>query len=255
MMDATDRSGVPTLAAGGSSSIVRFVRALTAIAFAPMLLPALAAAQAPQKELTEEEAKKVDLSGQAKPESILADAPPEAPPEAPRRHGFVIESSLGAMGFAGRFGNLVPPAFWLHTQLGYEIWRWFMVFAEAEMAFTQTSLGLDPSKNRVVPIFGFGGGLRVTLHFTERVAMYVQGNAGAIEADVPRGALAISGFADAESFGPYFGGRLGLEWYQVNPHIALALSGGPRAILNFSRAVGSDLPLAWDAQASLRYTF
>jgi hypothetical protein len=123
------------------------------------------------------------------------------------------------------------------------------------MAFTQTSLSADATKNRVVPIFGFGGGVRGTVHFTDRVAMYLQGNVGAMQADVASGALAISGFRDAESLGPYFGGRLGLEWYQANPHLALALSGGPRAILNFSRTVGSDLPLAWDAQASIRYTF
>jgi len=230
------------------------VRATT-LGLALLLAPSFALAQEPAKELTDEQAKKVDLSGNAKPESILPEAPPEAPPPAPRRHGLVLESSLGALGFGGRFGNIAPPAFWLHAQLGYEIWRWFMVFAETELAFTQTSLVSDPTKNRVVPIFGFGGGLRVTIHFSERVAMFVQGNVGAIEADVPLGALAVFGFRDAESFGPYFGGRLGLEWYQINPHLALALSGGPRAILNFTRVAGSDMPLAWDAQASVRYTF
>lgn len=205
-------------------------------------------------ELTPEQAGKVDLSGEKK-ESILPDARPEAPPPLPRKKGFVIESSLGALGFVGKFGNVAPPAYWLHAQFGYEIFQWLMLFADGEMAFTTTGLAGDATKSRAVPIFGFGGGTRVTIHFNDRVAMYIQGNFGAMMADVPIRALAVLGFGAAESLAPTIGGRLGFEWYQLNPHIALALSGGPRFAPGFARSVGGDVPLMIDGEASLRYTF
>jgi hypothetical protein len=207
-------------------------------------------------ELTPEQAQKVDLSGDAKKGSILPEAPLEAPPLPPRKKGVVLESSLGSLFFPGKFGNVAPPAFWLHTQLGYEIFRWLMVFGEGELAFTTTGNASDATKNRVVPLFGFGGGVRGTLHFSDRVAMYLQATGGGIMADVPHRALLVVGFASLESVSPYVGGRLGLEWYQGDPHIALALSGGPRFAPGFSRTVGGgDVPLIVDAEASLRYTF
>lgn len=209
----------------------------------------------PSPELTEEQAKQIDLSGDAKKDTILPEPPAEAPPPSPRHKGFVLASSLGTMGFAGAFGNLCHPAFWIQSQLGYEIWRWLMVFVEGELAFTETTGVKDPSQNRGVPIFGFGGGARATVHFSERVAVFLQGDVGAMKADVAAGALATLGFRAAESLGIAAGGRLGLEWYQVDPHLALVLSGGARYAAPFARSAGSDLPLAWDLALALRYTF
>jgi hypothetical protein len=219
------------------------------------LAPAARADEPPAPELTEEQAGKLDLSGEPKKDAILPEAPPEAPPPSPRHKGFVLASSLGTMGFAGSFGNLCHPAFWIQTQLGYEIWKWLMVFAEGELAFTETSGVKDPSQNRGVPIFGFGGGARGTVHFTERVAMFLQADVGAMKADVAAGALATMGYRAAESLGLTVGGRLGLEWYQVDPHLALVLSGGTRYAAPFVRSAGSDLPLVWDLALALRYTF
>lgn len=228
------------------------------VAVAPVLLLAAGQARADEPaatpELTAEQAAKVDLTGGEKKASISAEEE-SAPPPPPRKKGFVIESSLGALGWLGKFGSVAPPAFWLHAQLGWEIFRWLMVFGDGELAFTQTSYAVDPTKNRAVPIFGFGGGLRATVHFTDRVAMYVQGNAGAMMADVPIRALAVMGYANAENLSFTAGGRLGLEWYQLDPHVALALSGGPRFAPGFARTVGGDLPLMLDGEASLRYTF
>ena len=53
----------------------------------------------------------------------------------------------------------------------------------------------------------------------------------------------------------YFGGTAGVEWYQVDPHYALALNGGVRATPGLKREVGNDLALSWLGAASIRYTF
>src|SRR5438309_154064 len=96
-------------------------------------------------------------------EPFLPEAPSEAPPPLPRKKGLVLESSLGALGFAGQFRHVAPTAPWMHLTLGYEIFKWLMPFAEGEVAYTSTSVAQDPSKQHSFPILGFGGGLRGTL--------------------------------------------------------------------------------------------
>jgi hypothetical protein len=180
----------------------------------------------------------------------------EAPPPLPRHHGVVVESSLGALGFLGQFRHLAPTAPWLRTLVGYEVVSWFMPLVEAELAFTDTSVADDPSKVRAFPIFGFFGGGRFTLHFTERFAGFAQGTLGLMKADVPNNAFAILGYSGAERLGTSFGGRVGLEWYQVDRHMALGIAGGLRDAGGFAETtVPSDNGLMWDAARTLRYTF
>jgi hypothetical protein len=195
------------------------------------------------------------LSADPQDVPISTEPPPEAPPPQPHKKGVVLDSSLGAGGFAGEFGKVAPPGFWLHTQLGYEFFRWLMVFGEGDLYFSDTSGAQDPTKSRAFPVFGFGGGPRFTMHVTERVALYAQGSIGLMKGDISNNAFKILGFADAESLGLYFGGRLGIEWYQLDRHLALGLSGGLKDATNFKKTIGSDLPLLWDAGVALRYTF
>lgn len=183
-------------------------------------------------------------------------APPlEAPPPPPYKKTLVLDSSIGAMAFLGQFGNLAPPALWLHTQLGYEIFNWLMLFGEGELAFTDTSGSQPPPRTRAFPIFGFGGGARFTARFTPRFGIYGQGNFGFMKADIRTNALGIIGFADAETLGFYAGGRVGLEWYQLDRHFALGLSAGIRHAGGFQRAIGADTPLIVDVGPSIRYAF
>ena len=192
----------------------------------------------------------------AAPDSFLAEAPPEVPPPLPRKKGVVLESSLGALGFAGQFRHVAPTAFWMHMQVGYEFLSWLMAFAEGQLAYANTSIAQDASKAHSFPILGFGGGARATIRITERVSIYGQGSIGAMKADVPKQALFIIGFRDAEAFNPYFGGRVGVEWYQIDRHLALGFGIGVRDAQGFARlASTSDTPLMWDAALSLRYTF
>jgi hypothetical protein len=180
----------------------------------------------------------------------------EAPPVRPRHKGIVLASNLGILGFTGQFRHVAPPAYWLDAQLGFEVLRWLMVFGEAELAFTDTSESQDESHTIAVPMWGFGGGARGRLHATERVAFFLQGEVGLLTSIVPRGALTVLGFRDAESPNPQFGTRIGVEWYQVNRHFALTANLGGRIAQGFSRVLpAGDTPLLWDTSVGVRYTF
>jgi len=196
-----------------------------------------------------------ELSATPPEPSIAAEAIPDAPPPPPLQSGVVIDASLGALGFLGEFKHVAPVAPWLHAQVGYEIFRWLMVFGEGELAFSDTSVAQDASKTRAFPMFGFGAGARVTVHATPRVALFLQPGLGLMKADVPQNAFAILGYKKAESLGLYLGGRVGVEWYQVDRHLALGLAFGVRDATGFARTIGSDTPLMWDGGASIRYTF
>ena len=191
--------------------------------------------------------------------SALADVPvvpAEAPPPLPYKKSLVIDSSIGGFVFLGKFGQTAPPLPWIRTQVGYEVFKWLMVFGEGELGFTDTSGSQAPPKTRAFPIFGFGGGARFTARFTDRFGVYLQGSVGAMKADIRARALEIIGYRDAESLGLYLGGRLGVEWYQLDRHFALGVNAGLRDALGFKRVGGaSDTPLAFDAGASIRYAF
>ncbi len=189
------------------------------------------------------------------PTTTLPEAPLEAPPPPPRHKGLVAEGGLGALGFAGDFRHVAPAGPWYHAQVGYEFLRWLMLFGEGEMAFTGTGVAEGPSSSIAFPIFGFGGGVRLTVHPTARVALFAQGGAGAMKADVPQGSLRNLGYKNAESLAPSFGGRIGLEWYQTDRHLALGLAVGARDASGFAKTAGGDTGWMGDASASIRYTF
>ncbi len=179
----------------------------------------------------------------------------EGPRVLPRRYGVVIESSIGARGFVGDFGKITPPGLLLRVHAGVEIFRWLMPFAEGDLGMTDTSSSQDGSKVRAFPIFSFGGGLRFTVRPTERVGLFVEGSAGGTKAEVPANSLAVLGFRNAESLGLYAGGRIGVEWYQRDRHLALGIHGGARDAFGFKKTIQGTLPLAIDGVLALRYAF
>ncbi len=229
---------------------------LLAMSVACVSVPSIASAQ--EQPAPAPGAATVDLEKDIKGEQAESTAPPpEAPPPLPYKKSVVLDSSLGAMAFFGEFGKVAPPGPWLHTQLGYELLKWFMLFGEGELAFTDTSGREAQPKTRAFAIFGAGGGARFTLRFTDRVGAYAQASAGFMKADVGRNALGNLGFRDAESLDVYACGRLGVEWYQLDRHFALGLTVGARLAQGFAntRPGASDTPLVGDAAASLRYAF
>jgi hypothetical protein len=227
--------------------------ALAALALATLATPRRAGAEELQISTSQ-----VDLEKDAKKpaESDVPAPPPEAPPPTPYKRTVVLDSSIGAMAFLGEFGKVAPPGPWLHTQLGVELFKWFMLFGEGELAFSDTSIRQAPPKTRAFPIFGFGGGARFTARFTDRFGVYVQGSLGAMQADISQNALGVIGFRDAESLGLYLAGRLGLEWYQLDRHLGLGVNAGVRNAQGFARLGGAgDTPLVLDGGVSMRYAF
>lgn len=202
----------------------------------------------------------IDLERDARPSAALeidtAGPPPEAPPPPPYKKTLVLDTSLGALFFVGRFGDVVQPAPWLRTQLGYEVLDWLMLFGEGELGFTDTSRAQPAPRTRAMPIFGFGGGVRGTVRFTRRFGAYLQASVGGMKADIRTNALAIIGYRNAESLDVYAAARLGVEWYQIDRHLALGLSAGVRHASGFQQVgAASDTPLAIDGAASVRYAF
>ena len=91
----------------------------------------------------------------------------------------------------------------------------------------------------------------------ERLGVFLQGEADAMSAVIPHHALSVFGFPNAESLAPSFGGRAGVEWYQMNRHLAISFESGLRDAQGFAKRglVSNDVPLMWDASGGLRYTF
>jgi len=172
----------------------------------------------------------------------------------PRHHGFVVESGIGALGQLGEMKHTSPVAPWFHLQVGYEPLRFLMVFVEGDLVLSNTSYAPPPPPQRTYALWGFGGGLRGTAKVSNRVGLYLQGSAGG--AQVTSDVLAIYGYEDADKLNLYLAGELGVEWYQISPHWALAVHGGVRDYIGtFKREFSDQPPLAWVSGLGLRYTF
>ncbi|MET0791442.1 MAG: hypothetical protein ABW061_07965 [Polyangiaceae bacterium] len=177
-----------------------------------------------------------------------------APPPPPRHKGFVVESGIGAFGQIGEMKNISPVAPWFHLQFGYEPFKFLMVFAESDLMLSNTSYAHQPPPTRTYSLWGVGAGLRGTAKVSERVGLYLQGSVGG--AEVSTDVLYSYGYRNADQFNLYLAGELGVEWYQVSPHLALTLHGGVRDYTGtFKRDSSSQPPLAWVSAVGLRYTF
>jgi hypothetical protein len=178
----------------------------------------------------------------------------EAPPPPPRKKGVVLESSVGVLGHIGHLKNVTPNAPWFGLRVGFEPLRWLMVFAEADLFVASTSYAHPPPPPRSFAFWNAGGGVRLTVRPLDRLGIYVQGSVGVGEAT--EDVLELYGYQHADELGLYESAELGLEWYQVNPHLALTLHGGVR---NYPRTLKRDRdtkpPLTWLGGPGLRYTF
>jgi len=240
----------------------RGARLCCALACGASFLGAGAAAQAadtPPKErqLTPEE---IDawLDSRAMPRSEgtrdTGDDDAEAPPPPPRKKGFVLESSMGVLGQVGSLKHIIPNAPWFGVHFGYEPLRALMVFAESDLFVASTSYAHQPPPPRSFAFWNVGGGVRLTLKPNDRFGVYVQGSLGGGRAT--EDVLKLYGYRHADSLGFYQSAELGLEWYQVNPHLALVAHGGVRNYpRNLVRDRDNGAPMTWLSSAGLRYTF
>jgi hypothetical protein len=179
---------------------------------------------------------------------------PEAPPPPPRRHGFVVETTVGAMGQVGAMQHVSPTLPWFRAAFGWEPAKWVMLLAQGDIAFGNTSYASPPPDPRGFALYGFSAAARFGFSPADRIGLFAQGEFGI--ARVSNDVLATYGFTDANSIGPYFGGLVGFEWYQVSPHVALVVHAGVRSYGNIlDRAIGSDSAIAWLGSGGLKYTF
>jgi hypothetical protein len=178
----------------------------------------------------------------------------EAPPPPPRHHGLVVESSVGALGHAGPLKHVSPTSPWFLLRVGYEPFKWLMLFGEGDVSFSNTSYASQPPPPRSYWLYGFGAGLRLTVPIGDRFGIFAQGSFGGA-AISEQNVLSVYGYRKADNLNVYFGGELGFEWYQVNPHLALGLHGGVRDYTGLSRDRSSEGPLAWVGGVSIRYAF
>ncbi len=226
------------------------------LTLAAALMPQVAAAaeDPQQRELTPEE---VDawLSSRALPGTDQGpDDGAEAPPPPPRRHGLVVETSIGALGHTGPLKNVSPTAPWFLLRAGYEPFKWLLLFGETDVAFANTSYASRPPPSRTYWLYGFGAGLRFTLGLSQRFGLFLQGSVGGARIS-EENVLSIYGYENADELNAYLSGLAGFEWYQVSPHMALALHGGVKNYNGLERERAQQGPLAWVGAAALRYAF
>ena len=199
-----------------------------------MLVAALAVAS-PLVAAAAEGAAELDEAGldawlSREPESVGEGArpDPDLPEPPPRRHGVVFEGSVGALGHLGNMRDVSPVSPWFRLQVGYELLDWLMLFGQADVALSSTSLASRPPAERGYALFGGGGGVRLTWAAFNAVSVYLQGEAG------------MSGISQ--------------EWYQLSPHYALSVSGGARDYFdNFERIHASRPPWVWFSSIAIRY--
>jgi hypothetical protein len=179
----------------------------------------------------------------------------EEPLPAPRRHGLVVESGLGFVTQIGSLKHITPTAPDFELKLGYEVLHWLMPYLEGDVAFASTSYASEPPPPRSYFHYGAGAGVRFTLPVGRLFAVLAQGSLGFARVS-DQNVLSVYGFPHADELNLYFGGELGFEWYQVNPHLALAVHAGIKSYgQGLTRDRGGEAPLALVGSAALRYAF
>jgi hypothetical protein len=228
---------------------------LTAIATLTRAASSAAAEEPTERQLTPDEINTwLERPSGAETADSSAETFLEAPPPPPRSQGLVVESGLGGLGHLGALAHVTPLSPWFHLKAGYEPLRCLLTFAETDLVFSNTSYARSPPPPRTYRLYGFGAGLRFSLPFGDRFGAYLEGSAGlaAVTGDV----LEIYGYRQANELNAYFGGRLGAEWYPLNPHLALGVHVGMRSYnQGLRRQRSSETALAVLSGAALRYTF
>jgi hypothetical protein len=150
--------------------------------------------------------------------------------------------------------HVSPTLPWFRAAFGWEPAKWVMILAQGDVAFGNTSLANPPPDPRTFTLYGFSGALRFGFAPSPAIGLFAQGELGVTS--VSNNVLSTYGFRDANSLGPYFGGFLGFEWYQISPHMALVVHAGARSYGQvLDRAIGSETALAWLASGGLKYVF
>jgi len=229
-------------------------RVLSIVALALGTYASSAAAEEPEQGPNEQQIESFLASKPVSPDVTKTPEAPEAPPPPPRKHGFVVESSIGALTYFGPMRHISPTAPWFRTAFGWEPMKWFMVLAQFDVTASSTSYASAPPDPRGYTLFGGSAAARATLELGKVLGMFGQFEVG--EAKISEDVLATYGFPSADTLNLFVGAALGIEWYQVSPHVALGAEAGIRSYGQlFDRTVAGGSPLAWTAAGTLRYVF
>jgi hypothetical protein len=223
----------------------------TVVALAALLL--LQTETGAAEEPREEEVK----AGEVRTEQVdstrldVARLPPEAI-EVTRdlyAHGFFVEAQLGAQGFLGDLADVSKPGPRLAFDFGYEFASWISVLVQADVAFHDTKNRPQPAHS-VYEMVGASAGVRLSLPFNARAALWVDGLFGMVwtGGDV----LHALGFADSSKPSIAYGGELGFDWHVRAPHHSFGLLAGTRV---FPELVRDGYSLSLYGSAYLRYVF
>lgn len=194
------------------------------------------------------------LESRSLPQSDARPASPlEPPPPPPRHRGVVVEAGSGAAFPLGALRYVSPPSPWFQFQVGYEPTTWFMALVNADFTLANTRYAARPPEPRTYAHYAFGAGARFQLAIGERFGAHAQLELGASE--VSEEVLVQYGYTRADRLNFHYGARLGLEWLQINPHLALGLQGTLRNYPGLARVNDSDPPTAVIVAALLRYAF
>jgi hypothetical protein len=140
-------------------------------------------------------------------------------------HGLFFEGWIGGRGFIGGIGDISNAGLFGSLGFGYELFNWLWVKLAFEGSLHTTSAPPPPSPT-VFELVGALAELKLQIDFSERVAVWVQGEFGALitTGDV----LPTYGVMQADEIGLMFGGSLGFDWHLFNRHYSIGLLGGAR---------------------------
>jgi hypothetical protein len=177
----------------------------------------------------------------------------EVPPPPPRHRGMVLEASSGAVFPLGALRHVSPPSPWFQLHLGYEPTSWFMVLLNGDFTLANTSYAARPPEPRTYAHYAVGAGGRFQLQLAEWFGAHGQFELGASE--VTEEVLVQYGYTRSDRLSFHYGARLGLEWLQPNPHLAVGLQGTFRNYPGLDRSNDASPPTALMLGATLRYGF
>jgi hypothetical protein len=212
------------------------------------------AAESRERQITTSEIEDwLDAEPGTKPVDIGPGEDDEEPLPAPRAHGLVVESGVGFVNHLGELKHITPIAPWFQVRVGFEFLPWLMPFLESDISFATTAYASQPPPPRSFFQYGAGAGLRLSFQVSDWLGVMAQGSLG-FSLISEQNVLSIYGFPNADEPNPYFGGELGLEWYPVNPHLALGVRAGLRTYAGMARE-SETAPFALLGSGQIRYAF
>lgn len=172
---------------------------------------------------------------------------------APFRRGPLVEGTLGVYAPTGTLKNLSAPGPWLRLALGWDFTRWLAVYAAGDVAFLSTGRAPPPPGERGYMVWGFGGGLKLSLPIGERVRIPLRAELG-MHRVADDGVLVNYGYASARDLGFSYGAMLGFEWRAASRHYGLAVEAGIRNDSALAFPGKSQSPFAILGGVTLHYT-